>query len=381
MAQNPDHLTTLLKTIHAGRQPVRDSFDGRITLMQFLYSLFGTPLGWIFKFLYGFIGNFGITLILFTLLYKLVMFPLGISQQKMTAKMARVNPKLKELQQKYKNQPQKLQEEQMALYERENIKMSAGCLPSLLQFLILFGIIDVVYKPLTHVLSLSSEVISQATEILAGLGSANAAGMYAELSVVNMIHSNADAFSALGSDVIAQIQSLDMNFLFWDLAETPTLAFNALLFIPLFSFGTAMLMSVLMLHQQKDNPGAQNMKTMMLLMPLLSLWIAFSVPAGVGLYWGVSNLFSLIQQQILYKMYNPQKMAAEAEAREKLEKEAAKKARSEKVIVVDADGTQREVERQVSEKEANRRRLAEARRRDAEKYGETYVEVEDKDLE
>ena len=59
----------------------------------------------------------------------------------------------------------------------------------------------------------------------------------------------------------------------------------------------------------------------------------------------------------------------------------ARKARSDKVIVVDADGTQHEVERQVSEKEANRRRLAEARRRDAEKYGETYVEVEDKDLE
>ena len=100
--------------------------------------------------------------------------------------------------------------------------------------------------------------------------------------------------------------------------------------------------------------------------------------SGAG---GAAGADALIQQQILYKMYNPQKLAAEAEAREKLEKEAAKKARSEKVIVVDADGTQREVERQVSEKEANRRRLAEARRRDAEKYGETYVEVEDKDLE
>ena len=347
--------------------------------MQFLYSLFGTPLGWIFKFLYGFIGNFGFALILFTLLLKLVMFPLGINQQKMTAKMARVNPKLKEIQQKYKNQPQKLQEEQMALYERENIKMTAGCLPSILQFLILFGIIDVVYKPLTHLLSLPADILAKANEILANLGS-TATGLYAELNIVNMVLANPDAFASLGNDVVSQIQSIDMNFLFWNLSETPSLAFNALLFIPLFSFATAMLMSLLMLHQQKGTPGVQNMKMMMLLMPLLSLWIAFSVPAGVGLYWGVSNLLSIVQQQVLYKMYNPQKMAAEAEERERLEKEAAKKARTEKVVVVDEDGTEREVERHVSEKEANRRRLAEARRRDAEKYGEKYVEVDDDDL-
>ena len=117
------------------------------------------------------------------------------------------------------------------------------------------------------------------------------------------------------------------------------------------------------------------MKAMMYVMPLFSLFIAFSVPAGVGLYWIYSNLFMILQSFILHKMYDPKKYIAEYEQKQ-LE---AKKKKVVEVQVESPDGEGVE-KRALSQKEIDRMRLAEARRRDAEKYGEEYVEVTDDDL-
>ena len=135
-------------------------------------------------------------------------------------------------------------------------------------------------------------------------------------------------------------------------------------------------------NQQAAGMGA--MKIMMYIMPLFSVWIAFSVPVGVGFYWILSNVLSGVQSVILYKVYSPEKYKKEFE--EKMQAEAEKKklerAQRKKIKTGNSDEPlDPETEKMLlSEKERNRRRLAEARKRDAEKYGEEYVEVTDKDL-
>ena len=134
--------------------------------MDFLYDLCGKPFGWIMRLIYDLVDNYALAILLFTIITKLILFPISYKQQLNTARMQRLNPKLEKLRQKYKSEPQKLQEAQMQLYQEENINPGASCLPMFLQFFILFGILDVVYKPLSYILKVKDSVISSAFEIV-----------------------------------------------------------------------------------------------------------------------------------------------------------------------------------------------------------------------
>lgn len=132
--------------------------------------ILGYPLGLIMRLLYNLLHSYGWSLILFTLLIKLVMVPLSIKQQKSSAKIAAIQPQMQEIQKMYAKNQQKMNEEMQKLYEREKYNPAGGCLPMLITFLVLFGLIDVIYNPMRHILGMSNEVIAQATEILKGLG-------------------------------------------------------------------------------------------------------------------------------------------------------------------------------------------------------------------
>ena len=133
--------------------------------MQLIYEMFGYPLGFIMWGIYYLVKNYGIAILLFTLVTKILLFPLSVKQQKNTAMMSAFQPKLQALQKKYANNQQKLQEEQMKLYAEEGINPMSSCLPMLIQFPVLFGIIDVVYRPLTHIMHFSKDMIAEATLI------------------------------------------------------------------------------------------------------------------------------------------------------------------------------------------------------------------------
>lgn len=345
--------------------------------------ILGVPLGWVMKFIYGFIQNYGLSIIVFTILVKLLMLPMAVKQQKSQAKMAVVQPQMLELQKRYANNQQKLQEELAALYAREGYNPTSGCLTLFIQFPIIMGLYDVIYKPLTHVLALGSETLTKATEIATSLGLLPEKLYSAEPYIISAVQNDPAAFEALGADIVSKIQNFDMYFLGINLGDTPTMAFNALLLIPILSFASQMLMTVISFRNNNtgsDNPSMAGMKATMYMMPFLSAWICFSVPAGVGMYWIVSSVLSLLQMVILNKFYNPKEMAEkariESERRRELEKAERAKRREE------AKAGEAEAKRKaLSQKEINRQKLAEARRRDAEKYGEVYVEVTDKDLE
>lgn len=388
--------------------------------MQFINAIFGYPLGWVMWALYQIIPNYGIALIVFTIITKVALAPVMIKQQKSMAKQTAFSPRIQEIQNKYKNNKEKMNQEMMKLYEEEGYNPMSGCLPMLIQFPILFGLIDVIYNPLKHIMRFSGDLIDQAMEIVNSLGMK--VSLYSrEITVIQAVKEQPDAFSALGGDFISKIQGFNFHFLGMDLSQVPTFTLNLLILIPILSGVTSILVSWVSTKQQKQTmgenaAGSGMMKGMMMFMPVMSTVIAFQVPAGVGIYWIMSNVLSMVQTILLNKYYNPKEMAAkvaaEAEARreearqkkieakkkllesmnqaerEKYEaQEAAKNAKGQAKVEAQAAlaALQPEIDEEtlrqaLSQKEKNRRKLAEARRRNAEQYGEEYVEVTDDDL-
>ena len=372
--------------------------------MMAIFNFFGSILGYLLWFLYNIFHNYGVAIIFFTIIIKAVLFPFSIKQQRSMASQTKLSAKQKELQAKYGSNKQKYNEELMKLYESHGYNPMGGCLPSIIQVVLLFGVIYVVYDPLTHILRLPSETITALTDIVtAQLGNQ---GVYNQLAVISAIQ-NPDQigwFSSISSDIISQIQNFDYTLFGIYLGSIPT--WNSLLvIIPILSGLTSFLTSFI---SMKMTPGMNQqsgmMKGMMYGMPLFSLFIAFSVPVGVAVYWIAGNLLAILQTVVLNKFYAPARYKAEYEEQvrkveeqkkaereerrkrnggKKLpeeieeEKEAAAEAKRRAPATPDAE---KAAEAYMTSKELNRRRLAEARKRDAEKYGDEYVEVTDQDL-
>ncbi|MBP3855756.1 MAG: membrane protein insertase YidC [Ruminiclostridium sp.] len=446
--------------------------------------------------------NVGWAIILFTFIMRAAMFPINLKQQKNTAVSQLYLPKVREIQTKYKNNQQKQQEELMKL-QKEGYNPTGGCLPMILTFVILFGVIDVVYKPMTHMEHFSGEnitaIVSSARDVdiaqtllanpedyqavldyigdastvtytetevtgddgkvskvgnrigvpegfdlesakkeitvtqaeldsLSGLLKAgNIADMlgtlysnnsrlsdpirtalqqiyvnygdstlYRELRALNcygrsdtnkqLIISN----SGIDSNVADRLEKLNENIYFFgiNLGEQPRWAFDSLIIIPIiafiFSFAQMFIQQYLMEKQNPELAQQQgSMKIMLLMMPFVSLFIVFSVPAGAGFYWSISYLFGIIQSVIMYKFWPSDKIREEAKA--KMEAAAASREQRATVVTVDAEGNEVEKTERISKltqkeiKELNKKKLEAARRADAEKYGEEYIESPDDD--
>lgn len=373
-------------------------------------SILGYPLGWIMWLLYKVVNNYGIALVLFTVLIRVALFPLSVKQQKSSAKMQVFQPKIQEIQKKYANNKEKQQEELMKLYEQHGYNPMGGCLPSLIQMILLFGIIYVIYYPLTHILHLDSATITSLTDILTAnaenLGKTTGS-MYAQLGVISAIQNpeTVGLFSSISPEIIAEIQNFKYTLFGLYLGTVPT--WNSMLvLVPILSGVTALATSIV---SMKLTPGMDQqqggmMKGMMYFMPIMSVWIAFSVPCGIGIYWIISNLLAIVQTVVLNKFYSPARYKAEyeeqvrkVEEQKKREREERKKRNGgkklpeeieeEKAAAAEAKRKQpatpdaeKAAEAYMTSKELNRKRLAEARKRDAEKYGEEYIEVTDQDL-
>ena len=351
-------------------------------------GILGTPLGWIMYAIDSFVNNYGLSLILFILFTKVALFPLAIKQQKSTAKMASMSSKQKELQKKFGKDKAKLQEAQMKMYEEEGYNPMGGCLPMIVQMVLLFGIIDVVYKPLKHLLRLPSDLIEKATALLDKVA-------YPEIEIVQLVQSGSDQFNAIFDPAtIDQILNFNMMFLGINLGDTPTVAFNLLILIPILSGATAFISTMISMKIQKKNGQEMQggMKYMMMFMPLMSLWIAFSMPAGAGVYWTASNVFMIGQTLLVQALWPPSKVALQTDKNSEKIKEKMRKKREkmeEYNKMMEAKGLapkkipEKLVEPKVidkvalqKEKEMTHNRLADARRRMAEKYDETYEEEE-----
>ena len=275
--------------------------------MSFLGFL-ADPLAVLIRPIYGFIQNYGLTLIVVTILIKLATIPFTIMSQKNVAKTQLIQPELQKLQYKYRNDKNHLNIEIQKLYKKYEVNPLGGCLPLLVQMFILFGFIQVVYNPLTHILQLSGDQIKELANI-AGMGET-----YSEVAICN------------SADVITKIgewgKSINFNFLGIDL--TSTLSANLenwkMWIWPALAVITTFLSSFISKKQaKKNNAGnekAQSMSnSMMTIMPLITAFFTYSMPIGMSLYWAVSTGVQIIQQTIITEMIN-KKVKAEFKIKE-----------------------------------------------------------------
>ncbi len=294
--------------------------------MMEIFNFFGNILGYLLWFFYTLIQNYGVAIILFTLVLKIVMFPFSINQQKSMAANSKMAVKQKELQKKYGNDKVKLQEETQKLYEKEGINPASGCLTSFIPFPIMIGLFYTVQNPLANALHLSAEGIAKAVEMLKqipGLG-ASFSAQYAQIEIVKHFAQLKPQLTMFSAAELAKIESFSHGFQFMglNLLDTPsdganifgTLFRSNLWVIPVLCLVTSLLTQYFMMKMQ---PGMQQqgcMKGMLYLMPLFSAWLACTMPAAVGFYWIVSTIFGFLQTIILNIWYSPADLNAKAEA-------------------------------------------------------------------
>ncbi len=269
------------------------------------------PLGSMLEYTIRLLGSFGMGLIVFTFLTKVLLFPLSLITQRNTIRQMKVRPYEEAIRKKCGTDKARYNQELGALYKEYGISASSGCLPLLVQMPILFSLYKIIRMPLTYLLKLSAVTIT-AIDTTLGLGAIASQSHTAEVTIAEALYTNFDKLVSQGI-VPPTITPLNYNFLGMNLAAKPSLAVNMLLLIPIFAGATAFLQSW---YQAKTQPpaaaAAATAKSLLFTMPLLSVWITFSLPAGAGLYWGMSNLFMFVQTILLNKMMNPQKALKQA---------------------------------------------------------------------
>ena len=354
--------------------------------MEAIFDVIATPLGWLMSFIYKGIPEYLVAIFLFTLLVRLILFPLSLKTQKSQADRARLAPRLERIKKKYEKDPKKLQEKQMALYEKHGVSMTGGCMPMLLQMLVLFGIISVIYSPLKHIKQMPVEVVN--ASISAAKVEENA-GYYKEMKLLNNLEkyegevksaivklNEGKTYTAEQADTyIAEMKSIKQDFMFFgkNMLDNPGATPNIMWLIPLLSGLTAFLSSWLSLHYTKQMTAAENQQAqgcsnvmMLIWMPAFSLFITFSVPGGVGVYWICSNLIALLQTFVLNLIYNPAKIRAQAEI--EYEERRRQKQEDKKRLAEARAREQRELAQQIKDEQkapSKKKKTAPAKKEDA----------------
>ena len=336
--------------------------------MNFFYIL-SAPLGYVMEWIYKLLPNYGWDIILFTLLINIVKIPLQLSQQKSMAKMSAFQPMLQEIQTKYKDKPEKQQEEMLKLQQDYGYKPTAGCVPMLLNFLVIFGVIGVVYNPLQRIFHISAAALTAAGEALTAAGVSFTAITRDTNIIAQVVAGNSGVIGCFSADQIATITefSQHMNFLGIDLTRIPQIGLSLDLVLPLLSVITMFLST----HISMKASGQQmqgSMKLTMYLMPLMYLFFCFTYPLAFSLYYVISNIVMTAQTQVMRKIYDPEKMRKEVEAQIEEKKKQQKRGVKSTTVKVTDPKTGKVTEKNLSASEMNKRRLEYARQLDAERY-------------
>ena len=296
------------------------------------------PFAWLVRLFYNLTNSYGVALILFTLVIKLIMLPFQMKSKKSMMRMSRVSGQMQELQKRYAKNQAKLQEEMQKLYEEEGVNPMSGCLWSFIPFPILIALYSIIRQPITHFMMLSKDVLQTVVQSAADAGvnltnivmmdKATGApalkdGLYqmAAYGQINLVK----AVQEMGLSTPDGWFNVNYKFLGLDLTATPweyvksftfTWAVIGVILIPILAGLSQFVFSKLTMktQPQADAAGGASMKSMMYMMPLFSVYIAFIMPAALGVYWIAQSVFSLIQEAILNKTFSA-KLSEEEEAR------------------------------------------------------------------
>ena len=316
------------------------------------------PFGWLLNVLYDFTSSYGLALIIFALIVKLVLMPATAKGKKSSMKMSRISPQLKAIQEKYKDDPQRQNAEVQALYKAEGISLGGSCLWSLLPLLILLPLYAVVRQPIQYMLGETAELAASVVDKLGFASNDGFGQIKAAAAIFKDPAAYKDTLSALGANADT-LAGMNFTFLGIDLGSIP--AFNVFnkavwkwdwahigaFLIPVLSAGSQLLS--MFVSQKMNNSvvtdengvydketaqssqSAQQGKMMMWMMPIMSLWIGFTIPAALSLYWFVQGIAGLVSDVYLTRHYRKIYDAEDAVKLEKLKQSQAIEAEKERI--------------------------------------------------
>lgn len=291
-------------------------------------QIIGDFFGWIMYLCYKTVSNYGLALILFTLVTKIVLLPISVMVQKNSIKMVKMYPQMNRIKAKCFGNKDMISEEQYNLYKKEKYHPMLDLIPVIIQLVILMGVIDVIYKPLEYLLRLGQEYVSKAVFIFSSISGISEEISSIQIQLVEYLATIKDisAFETeLPSDILNQIMSLKLTFLGFDLGVVPIEKGGISILIPVLAAVSSWLMCVAQNHAnvlQSEQSRGNKIITLTLSVGL-SLYLGFFVPAGVGFYWTVSNLLSIVLLFLLNYFINPRKFI-DYEELEKSKKELEK---------------------------------------------------------
>ncbi len=314
-----------------------------------------TPFVWVLMLFYELFDNYGVALILFAVLVKVILFPLSIKAKRSMIQMNMLNGQMQKLQKMYGNNRDKYNLEVQKLYEKEKVNPMGGCLWSLLPLVILLPLYAIIRQPLTYLMNLTPDVIAEVAKVVDWNNAAVSAGWLKEAAdFANVGYNQLYLASLITSENIGAVQAvaegarvINFNFLGIDLAQMPQWQFwtwssvdwahIGLFLLPIVSAGSGLLFSFITMktntiNRQGDNAASNaTNKTMLIISPLMSLWIGFAMPAGLSVYWISQNVLSMLQEFLAGKLLKKdyEKAAEKAAIREAEEKEEEKRRREE----------------------------------------------------
>ncbi len=340
------------------------------------------PFAWLLRTLYELTANYGLAIILFAVVVKLIMLPFQMKSKRSMMRTSRLTPIMKELEKKHEGNKQKYQEEVSRLYKEEKINPLSGCLWTLIPFPILIALYSVIRQPLTRLMRLTAEQVSLITDRLAEMNiSVDTTGAYSEISLANHVHEHFPLFE----DISDKLINIDFSFLGVNLGQKPQWNFfmdtnwsDVSVWLPALGLFLIPVVSALVSYfsmkvsnasnQAANDQNAQSMKSMMLMMPLVSLYIGFIMPAALGVYWIANSGLAIIQDFVLNRHYTKILDAEDAERRERLrlretelEKKRLETERNRELGATERNRNTSKKKLQTAEKAQNDERLAAVR--------------------
>ena len=332
--------------------------------MQLLYQFFG----WLTRILFGFFGNYGMAIIMLTVIIRAALIPLNIKSQKSMIKMQALSGKTAEIQRKYPDDKQKQQEEIMKLQQENGAMGFSGCILPFIQLFLIWPIYRIVSGPLIYLSRVPKESVQKMIDLANNEGLVVTKRLTADLHIplIEILNNNSDFLNeCISKGYIAMGQLLDLNFLGMDLTKTPawnpmTIISDPKTYLPLLMFPILVIATNLVSmklanwlkpgykeqqeakKREKMNPARAGQtpedqaettaKMMTWMMPLLMLWTTFTLPAAMGLYWVVGGLMGILTQLLTYflftKPYNLKKLEMEQKKAEAFRKNTSEEDKS-----------------------------------------------------
>lgn len=333
------------------------------------WQIIMTPFSWLLKVFCQIFDSYGIALILFTIVIKVILFPLSLKGKKSMIKMNLAQADLKEIQKRCGNDRERYNQEVQKYYSDHNISPMGGCGWSMIPLFILMPLYAIIRRPMKYMMRLTEDATTSVANAL-GIADFAVGNGYGELTLAAKINSSNFNTAVAAAGGVGSMFIINFNFLGLDLSQIPNWKFWAdglswnsigLFLLPIISAALSVLSMIISQKTNKmsanDPASNSSMKSMMIVQPLISLWIGFTLPAGLCVYWIANSVLGMLQEwlcgKILKKDYEAARIAKEEQDRKAKEEEKQRRreaAERKAAAIAAGKGKNKKVQPQPKEK-------------------------------